>query len=72
MDNYIEQYQAKRGGVTLHIWTEVHGVKKENFYVTGMSGTPVPPWFRAAVRHKGLADIATFPSSPSSFSDSSG
>ena len=23
METYIEQYQAKQGGVTLHTWTEV-------------------------------------------------
>ena len=46
MDTYIEQYQAKHGGVTLHTWTDVHGGKKENFYITGVSGTPVAWWFR--------------------------
>ena len=25
MDMYIEQYQAKHGGVTLHTWTNVQG-----------------------------------------------
>src|SRR5947209_7682807 len=30
MENYIEQYQAKQGGVTLHTWTDVQGWKKEN------------------------------------------
>ena len=32
MANYVEQYRAKQGGVTLHTWTEVQGGKKENFY----------------------------------------
>jgi hypothetical protein len=69
MDNHIEQYQAKRGGVTLHTWTEVHGSKKENFYITGVPGTPVPPWFRAVLRQKHLADLAAFPYGPSGFYD---
>ena len=69
MENYVEQYQAKQGGVTLHTWTEVQGWKKENFYITGIPGTLVPPWFRAVLRQKQLADIATFPSSPSGFYD---
>jgi hypothetical protein len=49
MESYIEQYQSKDGGVTLHTWTEVQGRKKENFYITGVSGTPVPAWFRAVL-----------------------
>ena len=69
MGNYIEKYQAKQGGVTLHTWTEVEGVKKENFYITGVPGTPVPAWFRAVLLQKQLADIAAFPSSPSGFYD---
>jgi len=68
MANYVEQYRAKQGGVTLHTWTEVQGGKKENFYITGAPGTPVPSWFRAVLRQKQLADIAS-PSSPSSFYD---
>jgi len=32
MDMYVEHYQAKHGGVTLHTWTDVQGGKKENFY----------------------------------------
>jgi hypothetical protein len=68
MDMYVEQYQAKQGGVTLHTWTDVQGCKKENFYITGVSGTPVAPWFRAVLRTKHLADIAVFPSSPSAVS----
>jgi len=67
MDNYIEQYQAKRGGVTLHTWTDVQGEKKNNFYITGVSGTAVAEWFRAVLRTKHLADIAVFPSSPADF-----
>lgn len=69
MGNHIEQYQAKRGGVTLHTWTEVQGSKKENFYITGVPGTPVPPWFRVVLGQKQLADIATFPYGPSGFYD---
>ena len=67
MDAYIEQYQSKHGGVTLHTWTDVQGGKKENFYITGVAGTPVAAWFRAVLRQKYLADIALFPSSPSAF-----
>jgi hypothetical protein len=67
METYIEQYQAKYGGVTLHTWTDVQGEKKENFYITGVSGTPVAAWFRAVLRTKHLADIADFPYTPSSF-----
>ena len=40
--DYIEQYQARDGGVTLHTWTDMQGAKKENFYITGMPGAPVP------------------------------
>jgi hypothetical protein len=65
----MEQYQAKDGGVTLHTWTDVQGGKKENFYITGMPGTPVPAWFRAVLREKHLADIVDFPPCPSSVSD---
>ena len=67
MANYVEQYRAKHGGVTLHTWTEVEGVKKENFYITGVPGTPVPAWFRAVLLQKQLADIAAFPACPSCF-----
>ena len=67
MDSYIEQYQAKYGGVTLHMWTDVQGEKKDNFYITGVSGTAVAEWFRAVLRTKHLADIAVFPSIPSDF-----
>ena len=28
MESYIEQYQAKQGGVTLHTWTDVQGSKR--------------------------------------------
>ena len=28
MDTYVEQYQAKHGGVILHTWTDVQGGKK--------------------------------------------
>lgn len=67
MASYIEQYQSKHGGVTLHTWTEVQDRKKENFYITGVSGTPVPSWFRAVLREKHLADITDFPYAPSGF-----
>ena len=33
MENYIEQYQAKQGGVTLHTWTDVQGWKEGNFSI---------------------------------------
>jgi hypothetical protein len=66
MDTHVEQYQAKYGGVTLHTWTDVQGDKKENFYITGVSGTPVASWFREVLRTKHLADIADFPYTPSS------
>jgi hypothetical protein len=69
MDNHIEQYQAKQGGVTLHTWTEVQGWKQGNFYITGVSGTPIPSWFREVLRQKHLADIPDFPYSPSYFYD---
>jgi hypothetical protein len=67
MANYIEQYQSKHGGVTLHTWTEVQGGRKENFYITGLPGTPIPSWFRGVLRQKALVDIADFPYGPSSF-----
>ena len=67
MDSYIEQYQARQGGVTLHTWTDVQGQKKDNFYITGVSGTPVASWFRAVLGTKHLTDIAIFPASPSEF-----
>jgi hypothetical protein len=65
MDSYVEQYPAKQGGVTLHTWTDVQGEKKDNSYITGMSGTPVAAWFRVVLRTKHLADIAAFPAWPS-------
>ena len=67
MDTYVEQYQAKYGGVTLHTWTDVQGWKKENFYITGVAGTPVASWFREVLRTKQLTDIADLPYTPSSF-----
>ena len=57
METYIEQYQAKLGSVTLHTWTDVQGSKKQNFYITGVPGTPIPAWFRVVLRQKQLADI---------------
>jgi len=67
MENHIEQYQAKHGGVTLHTWTDMQGWKKENFYITGVPRTPVPVWFREVLRQKQLSDIAAFPYGPSCF-----
>ena len=67
MENHIEQYQAKHGGVTLHTWTDMQGWKKENFYITGVPRTPVPVWFREVLRQKHLSDIAAFPHDPSCF-----
>ena len=64
MDSYVEQYPAKQGGVPLHTWTDVQGGKKENCYITGVSGTPVAAWFRTVLRAKQLANIAVFPVSP--------
>jgi hypothetical protein len=64
MDSYVEQYPANQGGVTLHTWTDVQGGKKDNFYITGVSGTPVAAWCRAVLRTKHLADIAVFPANP--------
>ena len=64
MDSYVEQYPAKQGRITLHTWTDMQGRKKDNFYITGMSGAPVTAWFRAVLRTKRLADIAVFPASP--------
>ena len=67
MESYVEQYQAKQGGVTLHTWTDAQGSKTENYYITGVSGTPVAAWFRVVLRTKHLADLAVFPASPSDF-----
>ena len=67
MKSELEQYEAIEGKVTLHTWTDMQGAKKENFYITGMPGTPIPWWFRKVLRQKHLADIAYFPHTPSSF-----
>jgi hypothetical protein len=67
MDSYLEQYEAKEGGVTLHTWTDVQGAKQKNFYITGMPGASIPSWFRKVLRQKHLADIADFPCPPSCF-----
>jgi hypothetical protein len=67
MDSYVEQYQGKHGGVTLHTWTDGQEGKKDNFYITGVSGTPVAEWFRVMLRTKHLTDIAVFPTGPSDF-----
>ena len=45
----------------------MQGEKKDNFYITGVSGTPVAVWFRAVLRTKHLADIAVFPANSSDF-----
>jgi hypothetical protein len=42
MESYLEQYEAREGGVTLHTWTDVRGAKKENFYIIGIPSTPIP------------------------------
>ncbi len=70
MDTYVEQYQAKHGGVILHTWTDVQGGKKANFSITSVSGTPVAPWCRAVLRTTHLADMAVFPSRPADVSAS--
>jgi hypothetical protein len=67
MNSYIEQYASKQNGVTLHTWTEREGRKEENFYLTGLSGTPVAAWFREKLRTKHLPDLLDFPYSPSPF-----
>jgi hypothetical protein len=67
MQSYIEQYQSKHSGLTLHTWTEVQGGKKENFYITGLPGAPIPSWCRQVLRQKALADIANFPYAPREF-----
>ena len=50
MNSYSEQYDSKQNSVTLHTWTEREGRKEENFYLTGLSGTPVAAWFREKLR----------------------
>ena len=67
MHSYLEQYASKQTGVTLHTWTEHEGRKEENFYITGLSGTPVAAWFREKLRTKHLPDLLEFPYSPSPF-----
>ena len=67
MDNHLEQYQARDGGVTLHTWTEVEGRKKGELLHYRGSGTQIPAWFREVLRQKHLSDIADFPYSPSRF-----
>jgi len=57
MESYLEQYEAREGGVTLHTWTDVQGAKKENFYITGISGTPIPWWFRIDVLVESLGEV---------------
>lgn len=69
MEHNLEKYQAQNGGVTLHTWTEVQGLKKENYYITGEPGTPIPSWFRTILRKKQLSDIVDFPHCPSHFYD---
>jgi hypothetical protein len=69
MEHHIELYHARDGGVTLHTWTELQGAKTANFYITGVSGSAIPLWFRNVLRTKNLADIADFPFCPSGFYD---
>ena len=33
METYVEQYQSRHGGVTLHIWREREGQKEGNYLV---------------------------------------
>jgi len=40
MEHDVEQYPARDGNTTLHTWTDVEGLKKKNFYITGALGTP--------------------------------
>ena len=61
MDNYVEKYQAKHGGITLHTWTDVQGEKKDNFYITGYLVPQWPSGSWVVLRTKHLADIAVFP-----------
>jgi hypothetical protein len=67
MESYLEQSEAREGGVTLHTCTDVQGSKKENFYITGVSGAAIPLWFRNLLRKKELSDITDFPYGPSGF-----
>lgn len=68
MTSYIEQYKSQFSeGVTLHIWTDVQGRKEQNFYITGVAGTSVAPWFRQILHTKDLDDIVAFPTEPSDF-----
>lgn len=69
MEHDVEQYPAKDGNVTLHTWTDVEGLKKKNFYITGAPGTPIPYWFRKVLGQKNLADIADFPDCPAGLDD---
>lgn len=69
MEHHVEKYEARDGAVTLHTWTEVQGLKKENFYITGSPGTTIPSWFRDILHKKHLSDIADFPHCPSHFYD---
>jgi hypothetical protein len=69
MEHNLDKYQGRDGGVTLHTWTEVQGLKKENYYITGEPGTAIPAWFRNILRKKHLTDIIDFPHCPSSFYD---
>ncbi len=61
MKHHVEQYPARDECVTLHTWMSVEGSKKENFYITGVPGAPIPLWFRDILRKKDLCDITDFP-----------
>ena len=59
MDTYVEQYQPSRRRHPPHLDGR-RGAKRRT-YITGVSSTPVAPWFRAVLRAKHLADITVFP-----------
>jgi len=62
MEKYVEQYQARGGGITPPIWTDVQGWQEGNFVIPEVPGTPVPLWFQKMLRgEKNLADIEQVP-----------
>ena len=67
MEHYLEQYVAREGRVTLHTWTDIQGMKKQNFYITGMPGAPIPLWFRKILHTNNLAGLVSFPDSLAGF-----
>jgi len=52
MENCIEQYQAKDGGVTLHTWTDVQGWQEGHVSIAEVPSTPVPTWVQKILRRK--------------------